>query len=125
MIAFALASCNEKMAPVMVDGLQFDYLDESVDPKQDFYQYANGGWMEKNPLPAEYARFGSFDMLAANVQKQLKELVDTLSLQSHEQGSAEQKIADLYRLKMDSLRLNQEGNAPIQPMLKNIKALEN
>ncbi len=125
MIAFALASCNEKMAPVMVDGLQFDYLDESVDPKQDFYQYANGGWMEKNPLPAEYARFGSFDMLAANVQKQLKELVDTLSLQSHEQGSAEQKIADLYRLKMDSLRLNQEGNAPIQPILKTIKALEN
>ncbi|MBO5976940.1 MAG: M13 family metallopeptidase, partial [Bacteroidales bacterium] len=100
-------------------------LDESVDPKQDFYQYANGGWMEKNPLPAEYARFGSFDMLAANVQKQLKELVDTLSLQSHEQGSAEQKIADLYRLKMDSLRLNQEGNAPIQPILKTIKALEN
>ncbi|MBR0333786.1 MAG: M13 family metallopeptidase [Bacteroidales bacterium] len=125
MIAFALASCNEKMAPVMVDGLQFDYLDESVDPKQDFYQYANGGWMEKNPLPAEYARFGSFDMLAANVQKQLKELVDTLSLQSHEQGSAEQKIADLYRLKMDSLRLNQEGDAPIQPILKTIKALEN
>ena len=125
MMAFALASCNEKMAPVMVDGLQFDYLDESVDPKQDFYQYANGGWMEKNPLPAEYARFGSFDMLAANVQKQLKELVDTLSLQSHEQGSAEQKIADLYRLKMDSLRLNQEGNAPIQPILKTIKALEN
>ncbi|MBQ2448211.1 MAG: M13 family metallopeptidase, partial [Bacteroidales bacterium] len=81
--------------------------------------------MEKNPLPAEYARFGSFDMLAANVQKQLKELVDTLSLQSHEQGSAEQKIADLYRLKMDSLRLNQEGNAPIQPILKTIKALEN
>ena len=125
MIAFALASCNEKMASVMVDGLQFDYLDESVDPKQDFYQYANGGWMEKNPLPAEYARFGSFDMLAANVQKQLKELVDTLSMQSHEQGSAEQKIADLYRLKMDSLRLNQEGNAPIQPILKTIKALEN
>ena len=77
MLAMVLASCNEKMAPVMVDGLQFDYLDESADPKQDFYQYANGGWMEKNPLPAEYARFGSFDMLAANVQKQLKELVDT------------------------------------------------
>lgn len=125
MLAMLLASCNEKMAPVMVDGLQFDYLDESVDPKQDFYQYANGGWMEKNPLPAEYARFGSFDMLAANVQKQLKDLVDSLSLTNHAQGTAEQKIADLYRLKMDSTRLNQEGNAPIQADLNKVKALEN
>lgn len=124
MLAMVLASCNEKMAPVMVDGLQFDYLDESADPKQDFYQYANGGWMEKNPLPAEYARFGSFDMLAANVQKQLKDLVDTLSTQEYAKGTAEQKIADLYRLKMDSVRLNKEGNAPIQANLNAIKALQ-
>ncbi len=123
MMVLVLASCNEKMAPVMVDGLQFSYLDENIDPKQDFYQYANGGWMANNPLPAAYARYGSFDMLAAKVQEQLKDLVDSLSLQQCAVGTAEQKIADLYRLSMDSVRLNKEGNAPIQDELNSIKAL--
>lgn len=118
---FVMTSCNEKMAPVTDEALQFSYLDESKDPKQDFYAYANGGWQKNHPLPAEYGRYGSFDQLGENVQKQLMSLIDSLAANHYPMGSVEQKIGDLYRLKMDSARLNAEG---IQPLLADLKKID-
>ncbi|MBQ9201656.1 MAG: M13 family metallopeptidase [Bacteroidales bacterium] len=125
-ILMAMSACNnKKMKPVTENGLNQAWMDATCDPRQDFYQYATGGWQKLFPLPAEYGRYGSFDQLSENVQKQLKDLVDTLGVATYERGSVEQKISDLYKQVMDSVRLNAEGTTPLAKDLLAVKALRN
>jgi len=104
-------------------GITATNLDKSVKPANDFYQYACGGWMKLNPLGAEYARYGSFDVLGENNQKQLQELVQKLSTQKNVFGSVEQKVGDLYKIGMDTVTLEKQGAQPIQEELRNISKL--
>lgn len=103
-------------------GIDKSDMDLTVKPADDFYQYACGGWMEKNPLPAAYARYGSFDRLAENNNKRINGILDELLHGSYQQGSIEQKLSDLYKLAMDSVRRNTEG---IKPAMEIINKLEN
>ena len=119
-----MSSCIDKKTSG-VPGIDLTDLDTTMSPAQDFYQYACGGWIEKNPLPAEYARYGSFDQLAENTQKQLRELVLELEGSTHPEGSVAQKMALLYHTAMDSTKLNAEGAEPIRKDLEQIQTLEN
>lgn len=101
-------------------GLDLANLDTTAVPGVDFYQYATGGWQKANPLPAEYARYGSFDKLAEQNIEQIHGLIEEISQATHEAGTVDQKIGDLYKLGMDSVRLNQEGAAPLKPLLEQI-----
>ena len=93
-------------------------MDTTVACGEDFYEYACGGWIKKNPLKPEYARYGSFDVLAENNQKQMRELIDELEKAENEPGSVAQKVGDLYKMGLDSVRLNKEGVSPISEALK-------
>lgn len=104
-------------------GIDLTNLDTTAVAQEDFYQFACGGWMEKNPLTAEYSRFGSFDQLAENNRKQLNGLIEDLAATTHKQGTIEQKIADIYNLAMDTARRNEEGIAPVQHVLDHIAAI--
>ncbi|MDY6348137.1 MAG: M13 family metallopeptidase, partial [Bacteroidales bacterium] len=104
-------------------GITIGNLDKSVKPSQDFYQYACGGWMKNNPLGDEYARYGSFDVLAENNQLQLKELVTRIAAQKNTPGTVEQKIGDFYNVAMNTDEINRQGAQPIQGQLNAIKAL--
>ena len=97
-------------------------IDNSVDPRVDFYDYACGGWMKANPIGDEYSRYGSFDALAENNKLQLKTLFEELAQSKQEQGSVGQKVRDLYLLGMDSARRNREG---AQPVMADIAKIQN
>lgn len=99
-------------------------LDVSVAPGEDFYQYATGGWQKNNPLDPQYARFGTFDELAENNRAQIKDLILNLDKVKHEKGSIGQKVNDLFKLGMDSVRLNEEGATPIAADLAKIQSMK-
>lgn len=106
-------------------GIDKANLDININPCDNFYMYACGGWMKNNPLGPEYSRFGTFDQLREKAREQLKELILTLSdnPESKIKGTNAQKVSDLYSLGMDSERLNREGAAPVLPMVDKINAM--
>ena len=108
----------------MTVGIKYENMDTTALPGTDFYQYACGGWIKNHPLTAEYARFGSFDELAENNRKQMRDLITGLAAEKHEQGTIEQKIGDLYNIVMDSVKLNADGMAPIKEELAAIDAVK-
>lgn len=110
------------MASSTQHGINPKNLDPTTSPKEDFYQFSNGGWMKEHPLTAEYSRFGMFDLLRENAREQLKDLI--LNLSEHEDaktpGTVAQKVSDLYAMGMDEERLNAEGGKPLRPLLDHI-----
>ena len=98
-------------------------LDTKTAPGTNFYQYACGGWKLANPLDPQYARFGTFDQLAENSRNQVKDIITTLGT-NNPRGSIKQKVGDLYAQGMDSVRLNNEGMAPLKGYIDIIKTLD-
>lgn len=117
----AMTNCSTKTATP--SGIDKANLDTLVSPKQDFYQYACGGWMVNNPLPDEFSRFGTFDQLGENNREQLKELITGLDRNTAAPGSNAQKIADMYAMGMDSVTLNQQGATPVGADIATINSL--
>jgi putative endopeptidase len=103
-------------------GLNEKNLDKSVRPQDDFYEFANGGWQKLNPLPPSRSRFGTFDQLQDNNNKRINTILSGLEKKHYPKGSTEQKLADFYRLALDVNRRNQEGLAPVEPVLKEIES---
>lgn len=112
-----LAACQGQDNGEKVPAIDLSDMDLATSPATDFYQYANGGWIEKNPLKPEYARFGSFDALRENNVHRLNELFAEMATLCPEAGTNEQKIADLYKQGLDSTRLNAEGGEPLKKYL--------
>lgn len=115
-------ACNSKK-DTQKSGIDITNLDTSASPKVDFYQYACGGWMQKNPLTGEYSRFGSFDKLAEDNRTQLNQLIEGIAAKPAAKGTVEQKIGDLYNMAMDAERLNEETHNPIQNDLQRIASI--
>lgn len=121
-MALIASGCHKKAE--LTSGINLDNLDTTVSPLEDFYQYACGGWMKNHPLDAEHSRYGSFDFLAEENQKQLKGIIDSVSANKNEAGSIADKIATLYNIGMDSVRLQEQGCEPLKPYLEEINALK-
>ena len=117
-----MASCTSKGE--QTPALDLTNFDESVALNEDFYQHVTGGWQEKNPLKPEFARYGVFDVMRENNEVRINELFDAMTKSKAEKGSVEQKIADLYTMGLDSVRLNSEGMAPVMPDVEKIMAIK-
>ena len=116
----ALAGCSSDKS--LKSGIDLSNMNTSVNAGDDFYEYACGGWMEKNPLPAAYSRYGSFDVLGEDNNKRINGILDELLKQTYEQGTPEQKLSDLYKQAMDSVKRDQDGVAPAMDIINRMEA---
>lgn len=121
-MAILVTGCQHKAAPT--SGIDTNNLDTTARLHDDFYQYACGGWMKNNPLDAEHSRYGAFDALAENARKDLRDIIDNVSGKENPKGSIAEKIAMFYNTGMDSIRLQEQGAAPIMPYLETIKDIK-
>ena len=117
----AMAACAPKSGAPALD---LTDLDTTTSPKVDFYQYATGGWQVKNPLRAEFSRYGSFDALREQAQENLNALFQEMTTLKAKPGTVEQKISDLYKMALDSTTRNNLGAEPIQPYIAEINAVD-
>jgi putative endopeptidase len=123
--AFALPSLEQsKQAD---DPLHLEWLNTSVSPGQDFYAYANGTWQKNNPIPPEYASWGSFNILNERIQNLVHDMLIKASQNTKAKpGSLEQKIGDFYYSGMDESLINKLGVTPLNSefaSIANIKDL--
>lgn len=105
-------------------GIKLENMDRSVKPGTDFYEYACGEWMRKNPLRPEFSSFGSFDVVVEENQKRIREIIEGVAAQPQEKGSLGQKIGDIYAMRMDSVRQNKEGVTPVMEDLRRVGAVK-
>ena len=121
-MAVIATGCQHKAQ--LTSGVNTDNFDTTARLEDDFYQYACGGWMAKNPLDAEHSRYGAFDVLAENALKNINGIIDSVSKNQNAAGSLADKIATMYNIGMDSARLQEQGAAPLMPYLEEINALK-
>lgn len=122
-LAFAVTGASAQTTDLK-SGLDRNDMDLSIKPGTNFFDYAGGNWRKSHPIPAEYSRYGSFEVLIENNERQLHDLIEQLAKESHPAGSLEQKISDLYNLAMDSTRRNREGWTPIKGQLEQVAAVK-
>jgi putative endopeptidase len=100
-------------------------MDLSVEPCTDFYRYANGTWLKRNPIPPEFSRWGSFQILAEKNTVVLREILEEAARSSAAaKGTNGQKIGDFYYTGMDSSTIESLGWKPIEGDLKQIASIK-
>src|SRR5215469_10986157 len=95
-------------------------LETSADPCVDFYQYACGTWLAKNPIPTDRPEWARFDELEERNLAILRDILEKASVNNPNRTSIEQKIGDYYAACMDEATIEKEGIEPIQPELDHI-----
>src|SRR5947209_2280889 len=95
-------------------------FNKAVDPCADFYQYACGGWLAANPIPADRPRWGRFDELQEQNDAILRRVLETAAAG---RDPSAKKIGDYYATCMDEQAIERSGVKPLEPDLKNIASL--
>jgi endothelin-converting enzyme/putative endopeptidase len=109
----------------LASGIDRSGFDEEVRPQDDFFAYVNGRWVREAEMPADRARWGTFDKLRENSQADVRALIEEVSAQQQvQEGSAAQKIRDFYNAYMDLERANDLGLEPIRSDLDRVRAAQ-
>jgi putative endopeptidase len=125
-VSVALVACGAAMAQVApLAPVSFDQseMDLKVDPCQDFYQYACGGWRSSHPIPADKARFGRFDELREYNLYLLHSILEDAAKPGRHTAN-EKKVGTFYAACMDERTIDAKGSQPIEPWLNKIAAIE-
>ena len=106
--------------------IELSNMDTTIAPGNDFFRYANGGWIASNPIPDEYSRFGAFEVLDKMNKQRIKDLIEEVSkVEDAAEGTPQQQIRDFYNAAMDTAAINARGYQPIASMLAKINNMQN
>ncbi len=124
-LAAAFAHAAEPVKPVgPISGIDVQYIDSSVRPQDDFFNYLNGVWLKKTEIPADKSSWGTFAQLRDDTLPQLRTLIEaSQAAKNKKAGSETQKIGDLYSSYMNEAKLEKLGYKPLAGELQRIRAL--
>ena len=128
-VFFELSACRNKQKDYSIKDMVYQDLDTTVKPGDDFFSYANGGWIKKNPIPAAYASWGIGNLVQEDIRDRLKKINEDALKADAEKGSNTQKIGDFYYSGMDTVDIDKQGLSPLKPefdkidQVKDIKSL--
>ena len=128
--ALLLSGCGPKSpdtngdAPPAHPGIILAHMDTTVSPKDDFFNFANGGYIKNTQIPADQSRWGVFSELGQNTDANVRVLLEAAAKEGGEKGSINQLIGDFYHAAMDTAAIEAQGIKAIQPQLDLIQALK-
>jgi putative endopeptidase len=131
----ALAACGKSSTPTtdetatapgpaLSSGLVVENMDKSVHPGDDFFAYMNGTWVAETEIPADRATYGGFGILRDEAQAHVRAIVEATASGDFAEGTAEQKVGDMYTSYLDMETRNAKGIEPLEPELARIDAIE-
>jgi len=106
-------------------GIDTAGMDRSVTPGDNFYDYANGTWLRDTPIPADRSSYGSFAILAGEIDERVAGLIQATAAAKAPRGSEAQMVGDFYSSFMDESAIEAAGLAPLKPTLDSIAAIGN
>jgi putative endopeptidase len=119
-----ISACTDKKKDYAANDVIFKNLDTTVKPGDDFFQYANGGWLKKNPIPPAYSSWGIGNVVEEELRDRLKKInVEALTANAPK-GSNTQKIGDFYFSGMDTLNIEKEGLDPLKAEFSRIDEIK-
>lgn len=124
-ILFGLSGAALAAGAVDSDPLHPSWLDTSVSPGQNFYQYANGGWRKSHAIPAAYSSWSTFNILQIRNERIIRQLIQDAAKGHAAPGSAAQKVGDFYASGMDEKLIEQVGMGSLSPEFDGISGIRN
>lgn len=121
--ALLIAACGQDAT--QVSGIDTQYMNASVRPGDDFFEYVNGIWLAETEIPADKPFYGGFVKLHEESQERVREIVEASANGDFAKGTDEQKVGDMYKSYMDMETRNSKGMQPLQPTFDRIDAIEN
>lgn len=121
-ISYAFQSNAQKKVP----GIDLSLMDTSVSPKNDFFNFVNGTWLKNTEIPADKTRWGSFDELRQNTDKDALEILkDAANNPKYNSNTDQGKAINMYKVAMDTIARDKQGIKPLLPYLARIDAVKN
>lgn len=123
-LAASLIAINQGNAQQKHPGINLDLMDKSVKPGDDFFRYVNGTWFDKTEIPSDRTRWGSFDELRQNTDKDALAILKDAASRKLDPKSDEAKAVNVYKTYMDTISRNKLGMKPILATLKKIDKIK-
>jgi len=122
--SLCLFSCKNKNQEINKPDVVANNVDTTIDPTNDFFDFANGGWIKSNPIPEEQSSWGIGNLVIEENMKRLREISEKAASVSDKKGSNNQMIGDFWKMGMDSAKIEKDGLAPLQLMLTKINNIK-
>ena len=121
-VAYLLTACNNNVTSVKQDVIAAN-LDTTIQPGEDIFMYANGGWIKKNPIPAEESQWGIGNLVVEENTRRLREISESAAKENAAKGTPSQKIGDFWLAAMDTLKIEKDGITPLNTYLYKIASI--
>ena len=117
-------SCSKEPDVALVSGVHLDALDRSTRPQDDFYQFANGGWLDSTEIPEIYSGYTVYHEVREDVDEALRTIIDDAASGDASPGTEAQQVGDLYGTWMDTETINALGVEPVRDVLDDVAAID-